>query len=322
MRRLSELKRLPPLRAGRASTHANVVDYALRGLPSKDSRRTYASRLDSVAELLGYASARELPWEAVQAEHLDTCKRHLLEIDRQGTGAVNATISAVRRASRTAHALGRMSSEALQDVLKVRFAKPPSEPEMKQDTLTPADIRAIVSKALANGSNAGVRDAAIVALLYGAALERRELHALNIEDFNAKTRVLTVANVDKRLPLAYRKLQLPATAVAHLNSWLALRGDTRGALFVAVKKGGRASNERLSQQSIGNIARQRGADAGLEGTTPGALRRAATAELIKRGHDLAEVQRMLGHASPATTEKYDERAHALLTRPRDLLVDR
>jgi site-specific recombinase XerD len=55
------------------------------------------------------------------------------------------------------------------------------------------------------------------------------------------------------------------------------------------------------------ILRRRCAEAGIADAAPHDLRRSHASSLLAAGTDLSTVQRMLGHASVVTTQRYDKR---------------
>jgi integrase len=67
---------------------------------------------------------------------------------------------------------------------------------------------------------------------------------------------------------------------------------------------------RLSGSAAWAICKERGQKAGIQAPAPHDLRRTWVGDLLEFA-DLATVQRMAGHASVATTARYDRRDHAV-----------
>lgn len=146
----------------------------------------------------------------------------------------------------------------------------------------------------------GIRDAAMLAVLYSTGLRRSELLRLNTEDYLDGT--LTVKGKGNRLRLAY----LVGDARALLQHWIGIRG-TAGPLFVAIGKGGHVTENRLDGRSLAVILRKRAQEAGIPAFSPHDLRRTTATHLLDRGIDIGTVQQMLGHAFVSTTLLYDRR---------------
>ncbi|HMN12399.1 MAG TPA: tyrosine-type recombinase/integrase, partial [Bellilinea sp.] len=92
-----------------------------------------------------------------------------------------------------------------------------------------------------------------------------------------------------------------------LSDWLYLRGDQPGSLFVRILKGGRMTQEGLTDQGIYTVLNKRGAQAGTARFTPHDLRRTFAGDLLDAGADIATVQKLMGHSSANTTAGYDRR---------------
>ena len=82
--------------------------------------------------------------------------------------------------------------------------------------------------------------------------------------------------------------------------WLWVRGLEPGAFFVRVLRGGHLQAERLSDQTVYDVLRRRGREAGLSPLSPPDRRRTTATEFLRGGADLALVQRIRGHESITT----------------------
>jgi integrase/recombinase XerD len=148
----------------------------------------------------------------------------------------------------------------------------------------------------------GVRDSAMMAILYGTGLRRSELLGLDVSDYdNGK---ITVKGKGNKIRLAY----VVGEAKSMVERWLSVRcGIGTAPLFVAIAKGGRITNHRLDGRSLGVVLNKRAEQAGIALFSPHDLRRTTATHLLDRGVDLSVVQQMLGHAHISTTVLYDRR---------------
>ncbi len=94
-------------------------------------------------------------------------------------------------------------------------------------------------------------------------------------------------------------------AAPALADWLAIRGAKAGPLFWGL--GNRNRRGRLTDQAIYNMLRKRARQAGVSRLSPHDFRRTFVGDLLDAGADIVTVQKMAGHANPATTSRYDRR---------------
>jgi integrase/recombinase XerC len=149
----------------------------------------------------------------------------------------------------------------------------------------------------------GLRDRALVELLYGAGLRVGELASLDVRDVDlhrGDVRVLGKGGVERVVPL-------PAAARLALDRYLEARrgpGLRAEPLFTALRPRG-GVRARLGVRDVRRILKRRALRAGIhERVHPHRLRHSYATHLLDMGADLREIQELLGHASLATTEKY------------------
>ncbi len=150
----------------------------------------------------------------------------------------------------------------------------------------------------------GLRDKAILEVLYGGGLRVSELTGLNLESVdrsNGVVRVLGKGNKERLCPLN-------PTALEAIDLWIARRGELlarlhkgqdRVALFLNHRGG------RLTTRSVGRHLDAYVAKLGLERKlSPHALRHSFATHLLAGGADIRVIQELLGHASLSTTQRY------------------
>lgn len=148
----------------------------------------------------------------------------------------------------------------------------------------------------------GLRDRAILEVLYSAGLRVSELVGLNDGDLDLKQGILRVRGKGKRERLA----PIGSFAVRAARAWLAVRRlssrEAEGpAAPVFVNKSGR----RLTTRSVGRLLEKYLALTGLDRrTTPHTLRHSFATHLLDGGADIRGVQELLGHKSLVTTQIY------------------
>ncbi len=253
-----------PVVPANASEHPAAV-YLARLAPG--SRRTMRGALLTIAALLtdGAADCFALPWHLLRYQHTQAIRAALGE--RYAPATANKHLAALRGVLQEAWRLGLMDAEAYQraaDIGDIRAATLP-----RGRALTPGELRALFG-ACADGTRAGVRDAALLAVLYGCGLRRAEAVGLDLGDYHPETRALTVRHgKGEKARIVY----LPASGATLLAAWLQARPGDPGPLFLPINKGGRMALRRMAPQSIYDLLARR--------TTTAAVARVSR-ELVRR----------------------------------------
>ena len=152
----------------------------------------------------------------------------------------------------------------------------------------------------------GLRDRAIIELLFSGGLRVSGLCSLNRDSINLTRREFMVRGKGKK----DRPIFIDQTTADHLEEYLNARNDTLPALFL-----NNSSNQnipdtsgdfrRLSPRSIERIIQKYARLAGItKHVTPHTLRHSFATDLLMNGADLRSVQSLLGHANIATTQIY------------------
>jgi integrase/recombinase XerC len=152
----------------------------------------------------------------------------------------------------------------------------------------------------------GVRDYALLMLLWSNALRRSEVSKANIGDFDPVTKTLRIFG--KGRGNQSEIVSLGSGTVNAIESWLSARGETNPdkALFCSVNAGYR--DGRLSTQAIYDIVKSRCQDAGITKVmSPHRIRHSSiTAALEATGGDVRRVQKLSRHSSLNTLLIYDD----------------
>lgn len=145
----------------------------------------------------------------------------------------------------------------------------------------------------------GLRDRAFMELFYSSGLRLSELYSLNIDQVKDRKDIQIKGQGGK-----YRQFFISPSAKYWLDKYLEKRTDSEKALFISYTNRP-VKDKRLSISSIDRMVKQYGkiAEFPFE-ITPRTLRHSFANKLLKGGASLLVVQKMLGHASLATTELY------------------
>lgn len=170
-----------------------------------------------------------------------------------------------------------------------------------------ADLIRAAAELADDGSPVGLRDVAMLELLYATGIRVGELVGLDVGDVDRDRNVVRVLGKGRK----ERTVPFGHPAAQALDRWLAqgrpaLRTDgsggtdgAGGALFLGVR------GRRIDQRAVRTLVHQRITQVpGAPDIGPHGLRHTAATHLLEGGADLRSVQELLGHASLATTQLY------------------
>lgn len=265
------------------------------------SRRTMAQALEAIAELASGAptDVRVFPWHLLRHPHVAAVRAALAGRHRAATA--NKMLAALRGTLKAAWRLRLLSGDDYHRAIDVPPVRATTLPRGR--ALEPGEARALFAACAADGSVAGRRDAALVAVLYGCGLRRAEAVTLDLADYRKEAGQLVVRGKGNQERLAHAG----SGARQALDGWLVVRGSADGSLFWPIAKGGRMRPRRLTDQAVYNLLRKRAGQAGLAHLSPHDLRRSFVSDLLDAGADVSLVQQLAGHANVATTLRYDRR---------------
>lgn len=190
-------------------------------------------------------------------------------------------------------------------------ALPPDKVELakvvrKQVTfLTPEELERLFAQPDIN-TLAGLRDRAILELLFSSGLRVSELVGLDTDHVNLKRREFMVRGKGQK----DRPIFISDAAALWLQSYLDKRTDNVKPLFIRIGKTGQSATTdgnyfRLTTRSVQRLVKQYALLAGItKHVSPHTLRHSFATDLLMNGADLRSVQAMLGHSNIATTQIY------------------
>ncbi len=188
---------------------------------------------------------------------------------------------------------------------------PPNKIELpktsrKQVTFLHFDEIERLRSAVNTTSESGLRDRAILELLFSSGLRVSELINLNRDHINTVRREFMVRGKGQK----DRPVFISDTAAEHVESYLDVRTDSLAPLFLSYSRNAgtpdttgeyRRLTARSVQRMISNYARLAGI---TKHVSPHTMRHSFATDLLMNGADIRSVQTMLGHADISTTQVY------------------
>lgn len=260
----------------------------LNSVTSPHSRRTYAKGLDL---LFAFAANRPLT-RALLMEYRTS-------MEDLAPSTVNVRLAAVRKMVTEAKRNGLLSAEdaaSLTDVPNVRQSGTRLGNWLSKEQAR--ELLAVPDRSKVKGK----RDYAILAVLVGCALRRRELAPLTVEDIQLRENRWVIADLRGKGG-RIRTVAVPVWVKHSINAWQTAAGIEEGPLFRSIRKGGKIG-ESLSDWAVWAVVTEAAKEIGIENFGAHDLRRTCAKLCRKAGGDLEQIKFLLGHSSIQTTERY------------------
>jgi len=272
----------------------------LASLNSPISRRSMYCAIKALAFLLTSDDSLDplqFPWEKLDYALTMALRASLANSGRKRT-TINLYLSALKGIFRAAFNLELINADKYQRLISIKSVSGEDLPTAAGRQLSQEELRRLFATCENDKSPTGIRDRAILALLYGCGLRREEIVKLDLSHYATLDLKLTIHGKRSKNRTGYLTLE---TAYA-LNTWLDIRGFDPGALFLPIRKndaithsrkssGGQRIPARLTPQAIYYIIDKRTLESGIsEKTTPHDFRRTFISDLLDAGIDLSTVR--------------------------------
>ena len=170
--------------------------------------------------------------------------------------------------------------------------------------LDPSEVERLIL-AVDTSNPIGLRDRAILELLFSGGLRVSELVSLNRDHINTERREFSVRGKGQK----DRPIFISPQAADWMDTYLGTRSDTFQALFIHYSGSqdgdGGGMYTRLTVRSVQRLVKRYAVRAGItKHVTPHTLRHSFATDLITNGADIRAVQGLLGHANISTTQIY------------------
>lgn len=212
---------------------------------------------------------------------------------RYRASSVARTLAAVRTFHRFLVEEGETSDDPSRSVAQ------PKVPRTLPRPIPVAEVAAILASPPEDA--AGLRDRAVLEVMYGAGLRVSEVAGLDVDDVDVEqgsVRVFGKGSKERLVPVGRYGVQAVAGYLSRARPTLA-SARSGPALFLNQRGG------RLTRQGVHRVLKQAVKRAGIDKRiTPHTLRHSFATHLLEGGADIRVVQELLGHASLTTTQIY------------------
>jgi integrase/recombinase XerD len=267
------------------------------------SQNTVMAYGRDLGKLLAFAEASEV--SEIEAIDLGVVSGWIREMSRAGLGPRSTArhLSSARGLCKFLMREGVLRADPTALAARPRFGRKLPRPLGESEMLT-------LIEAPPPDTLRGLRDRAMLSLMYAAGLRVSELVSLTLGDVDRARGIVSALGKGKKR----RLVPLGEVALDHLAAYLAAREAEASAK--AIRLGGRNAKVsqilfpsprggKLTRQAFWKIVGRTARGAGIRGHVhPHQLRHSFATHLLSGGADLRSVQTLLGHANVATTEIY------------------
>lgn len=224
-----------------------------------------------------------------------TVLSYLLALQKQGRAAstVSRTLASLRSFYIFMIQRGNAKTDPTSNLEAPHVEKKPPQ------VMTSAEVELLLEQPVCT-DNKGIRDKAMLELLYATGIRVSELINLNVNDVNLQMSFIR-CNTGRReriVPMGNKAYEALTAYMANVRNVM-IKSPEEEALFV------NCSGVRLSRQGFWKIIKHYQSSAGIEkDITPHTLRHSFAAHLLENGADLRAIQAMMGHADISSTQVY------------------
>lgn len=274
----------------------------LATLGSKDSYRCMKSKLNKFARFFGYQGLVDCDWKSMQPNHIT------IFLTAQSWGSArtyNCYLSAIKSVALNAWRNKHIDLDQFQRIKSLKQRRIFRAPSGR--AISPEESSSLI-RSLNKNSLRTIRNRAIFFLMLGCGLRRAEVCDLKLKQVSIKNKSAKIIGKGNK----ERTIYFPTAVLEVLKNWLDARSLNKEEIDAGFVFGRIDNRQRLhldiplDPSSITRIVEKLVSETdNLEGRlTPHDLRRTFATRLISKNVDIVEVQKLMGHASVATTGNY------------------
>ena len=273
------------------------------------SGNTLSAYRNDLYQFLAYLEGRASDWGQVRHDTLIDYIMTMKGSQEYAAATVARKVAAVKSFYHHLAQSGILKDDPTAALDSPRVQKRPPR------ALSVDDVEALLEHPAHDSSAKGLRDRALLELLYATGLRVSEVVALNVDDLNlASATVHVLRNRGRRermIPIHDRAIE-PLQLYLQRGRLQLLHNRDETALFLNHR------GDRLTRQGLWLIVKHHVRAIGIEEeVTPHTLRHTCAAHLLSNKADVQQVQQILGHANISTTQAYTHARMEEMPRPKE-----
>jgi len=254
-----------------------------------------------LTQFLGYlmalAEGRRWAWAGVEKADIISYIMHLKEERQYASSTVARKVAAIKSFFHFLWREGHISDDPTAALDSPRVAK------RLPRVISFEEVKALLAQPAKEGRAKGLRDHALLHLLYATGMRASEVVALNLDDLNlasASVRCWGKGSKERIIPIHAQAAEALRQYIERgRREFLKPENPAERALFLNQR------GKRLTRQGLWLIVKGYVREAGLpQGVTPHTLRHSFATHMLDGDADLINVQQLLGHANVSTTQIY------------------
>ena len=272
-----------------------VVDNFIDEL--KNEKRLSANTLESynrdVKQFLHYLSLNEIDFKNVKKSHIISYV-FFLQNEGKATSSISRSLASIRAFYHV-----QLKNRIIVYDPTISLESPKIEKKIPS-TLTISEMEMVLSSPSTQDAK-GIRDKAMLEILYATGIRVTELINLNVKDINLDLGYVKCLGTKERI------VPIGKIAIKALENYIDnyrgkfLKDKIENSLFLNFH------GQRMTRQGFWKIIKYYATQSGIgKEITPYTLRHSFATHLIENGADLKSVQQMLGHTDISTTQVYAE----------------
>lgn len=266
------------------------VDYLEKD--RKVAKNTLQSYTRDIKQFSDYIESRKLALDAVTGTHIQNYVSYM-QLEGKAASSVSRSLASVRALFGYLLLKGKVNEDPT-----YKLKTPKAEKKLPQ-ILSTSEVDKLL-KCPDKSNSKGLRDKAMLELLYATGIKVSELISLNISDIDLDVGYIKcMSENDVRIiPLGKTSIKAMKEYITNARlMMLALPEET--ALFV------NCNGTRMTRQGFWKLIKSYALQANIhKDITPHTLRHSFAAHLLENGADLASIQEMLGHKDIVSTQVY------------------